>query len=69
MQVSVLLLTANWLIGLCGIAIIVSVIVIRVPEEERLLIEQFGDEYRTYMQRTGALLPALVHASEIEPAK
>jgi protein-S-isoprenylcysteine O-methyltransferase Ste14 len=59
MQVSVLLLTSNWFIGLCGIAIILSVIAIRVPEEERLLVDQFGDEYREYMKRTGRLLPRL----------
>ena len=52
MQISVLLLTSNWFIGLCGIGIIISVIAIRVPEEERLLVEQFGDEYREYMKRT-----------------
>jgi protein-S-isoprenylcysteine O-methyltransferase Ste14 len=57
MQVSVLLLTSNWLIGLSGIAIIVAVIAIRLPEEEKLLIEQFGDDYRSYMKQTGALLP------------
>ena len=58
MQISVLLLTSNWFIGFCGIAIIISVIAIRIPEEERRLIEQFGDEYREYMKDTGALLPA-----------
>jgi len=58
MQISVLLLTSNWFIGFCGIAIIISVIAIRIPEEERLLIEQFGDEYREYIKNTGALLPA-----------
>ena len=57
MQISVLLLTSNWFIGLCGIAIIISVILIRVPEEEKLLIEQFGNEYRNYKQNTGSLLP------------
>jgi protein-S-isoprenylcysteine O-methyltransferase Ste14 len=57
MQISVLLLTSNWLIGLSGIAIIVAVILIRIPEEEKLLIEQFGDEYRQYMKNTGTLLP------------
>jgi protein-S-isoprenylcysteine O-methyltransferase Ste14 len=59
MQISVLLLTSNWLIGLSGIAIIVAVIAIRIPEEEKMLIDQFGDEYRSYMKETGALLPRL----------
>jgi len=57
MQISVLLLTSNWFIGFCGLAIIVSVIAIRIPEEEKLLTEQFGDEYREYIKNTGALLP------------
>lgn len=59
MQVAVLLLTANWFIGFCGIAIIISVIAIRIPEEERMLIEQFGNEYSTYMHRTKRFLPKL----------
>lgn len=59
MQISVLLLTSNWLIGFSGIAIIVAVMAIRIPEEEKILIEQFGDEYRNYMQNTGSLLPKL----------
>ena len=59
MQVSVLLLTANWFIGLCGIAIILSVIAFRVPEEEKILLEQFGEEYGEYRKRTGSLLPRL----------
>lgn len=59
MQISVLLLTSNWLIGFSGLAIIVSVIAIRVPEEEKLLTEQFGDVYTNYMKHTGKLLPKL----------
>ena len=59
MQISVLLLTSNWLIGVCGLAIILSVMAIRVPEEEQLLTEQFGDEYRDYIRQTGKFLPRL----------
>lgn len=57
MQTAVLFLTSNWFIGFCGIAITISVIAIRVPEEEKLLIEQFGEEYQNYKKNTGALLP------------
>jgi protein-S-isoprenylcysteine O-methyltransferase Ste14 len=59
MQISLLFITANWLIGLCGIAIIVAVIVIRIPEEEKILAEQFGTEYLDYKKNAGTLLPKL----------
>jgi protein-S-isoprenylcysteine O-methyltransferase Ste14 len=29
----------------------------RVSDEEQMLIDQFGDEYRAYMRRTGRLVP------------
>lgn len=59
MQTAVLFLTSNWLIGFSGLAIIISVIAIRVPEEEKLLIEQFGEQYQNYMKHSGSLLPKL----------
>ena len=31
--------------------------VVRTRIEEEKLIERFGDEYRTYMDRTGRFLP------------
>ena len=35
----------------------VLLIVVRIPKEERMMLEQFGEEYRVYMKRTGRLLP------------
>lgn len=29
----------------------------RIPEEEQMMIEEFGDEYRSYMKYSGKLLP------------
>ena len=54
--ISVTLLTANWFIGLCGLVVFVSQ-VIRLPKEEQKLVEKFGDQYRTYVARTGRFLP------------
>ncbi len=52
------LLSANWVIGLAGLA--TSVLsAARVDKEEALMIEEFGDQYRAYMQRTGRFLPPM----------
>lgn len=34
-----------------------ALIFARIPKEEKMLLEQFGDEYRAYMKQTGRLLP------------
>jgi len=58
--VSLSVLAANWCIG--GASLVALLLLRRrVPNEEAKLIEQFGDEYRTYMQRTGRFVPRLRH--------
>jgi protein-S-isoprenylcysteine O-methyltransferase Ste14 len=52
------LISASWLIGFL-VAAAILVLYARIGKEEAMMIEQFGDEYRTYMQRTGRLLPRL----------
>ena len=32
-------------------------VLLRIQEEEKMMLEQFGDEYREYMKRTRRLLP------------
>lgn len=50
------LLTANWIfVAVCALA--TAALVWRVPKEEQMMMEAFGDEYRAYMQRTGRFLP------------
>jgi protein-S-isoprenylcysteine O-methyltransferase Ste14 len=53
------LLLPNLLAGVLFLAVQVPLYAIRVPREERLLIERFGEPYREYMTRTGRFLPHL----------
>ena len=48
--------TANW-IPIFFAALAAVFLVARVPREEQMMLEQFGDEYREYMRRTGRFLP------------
>jgi len=50
------LLTANWIFVAIAILSIVG-LMWRVPKEEQMMIEAFGEEYKAYMQRTGRFLP------------
>lgn len=48
-------LLQNYAAGFGGAAAVVLIWLIRVPREEQLLIERFGDQYRNYMSQTGRL--------------
>ncbi len=54
---TLLLFTDNWLLGGSLVVLIVFVGLFRVPHEEKVLIEHFGDEYRQYMARTARFIP------------
>ena len=55
-ELAAFLVSANWVIGLGGLGISI-LSAARVGEEEALMVEEFGDEYRAYMERTGRFLP------------
>lgn len=57
--IGLLLLTANWFVGGPMLGASALFIFPRLGKEEALMIEQFGDQYRQYMQRTGRFLPHL----------
>jgi len=56
---STLLITSNWLIGLCWLGMTTLEVGSRIRFEESLMIEFFGDQYRDYMKKTGRLLPKI----------
>ena len=50
------LLSANWVVGVAalGTGLLCAA---RVGDEEALMVEEFGDQYRAYMEGTGRFLP------------
>jgi protein-S-isoprenylcysteine O-methyltransferase Ste14 len=56
--VSLSLVTANWLLAVLGLSVF-AMMVVRTRTEEKKLIERFGNEYRSYMGRTGRFFPRL----------
>jgi protein-S-isoprenylcysteine O-methyltransferase Ste14 len=49
----------NWLVGWLSLPLIILVFMLRIPNEERMMMEQFGEEYRRYMEKTGGLFPKI----------
>jgi len=53
------LLLQNWIAGLAFLVASVPLYLRRIPAEEQMMLEHFGEEYREYMKRTGRLIPRL----------
>ena len=59
MALSQIGLLENWLSGSAGIVTLTVFYVLRLPEEEAMLLKHFGEPYRIYMQTTPRLVPRL----------
>ena len=53
------LLLQNWIAGFANLLVFIPFYFLRVQAEERLMLEQFGDQYRSYMQKVGAVFPKI----------
>ncbi|MBZ6079206.1 protein-S-isoprenylcysteine O-methyltransferase [Microvirga puerhi] len=51
------LLLPNWVAGFSGMIGFGTLYFFRVGQEERLMLDTFGDQYRAYMARTARLVP------------
>lgn len=58
--VSIGLMAANWFILSLSLVALLAARTVVVPKEEEALVARFGDEYRDYARRTGAMLPRLI---------
>jgi protein-S-isoprenylcysteine O-methyltransferase Ste14 len=54
--ISLALVTANWIFVVFAILVITGLFA-RIPKEEKMMIDKFGEEYRAYMRRTGRFFP------------
>ncbi len=53
------LLLHNWIAGLSGLVFFAAFYFVRVRREERMLLRHFGEQYRSYMRRSGRVIPRL----------
>lgn len=53
------LLLSNWVVGLAGLIGFAILFFLRVDKEERMMLESFGPQYRTYLERTKRIIPYL----------
>jgi protein-S-isoprenylcysteine O-methyltransferase Ste14 len=61
--VGLFLVSALWLFLLLVVASVLLFCRV-IDKEEAMMVEQFGEEYRRYMERTGRFLPCFVHRSD-----
>jgi protein-S-isoprenylcysteine O-methyltransferase Ste14 len=53
------MLLQNWLAGWSVVPVFATMYFLRIPREERLMCESFGEAYHAYMRRTGQLWPSI----------
>ena len=53
------LLLSNWLAGWGFLVLSVPLYIVRIPKEEQMMIEHFGEQYCQYICRTGRLIPRM----------
>lgn len=58
------LISSNWVVGLFGIVTWSILYFIRVPKEEEMMEEEFGEEYRRYKKETGRIFPRLFKSNK-----
>jgi len=55
--IGISLLMANWFVFLSQVGVLTVLLIYRLPREEALILEVFGDEYQEYSERVGRFCP------------
>jgi protein-S-isoprenylcysteine O-methyltransferase Ste14 len=67
MALAPIVLLPNWIAGWSTLATYLPIYLTRVPREEQMMLEHFGQAYREYMKRTGGIIPRLWSAPSGAP--
>ena len=59
------LLTANWIFVAFSVLSIAGLLY-RIPKEEQMMLDAFGNEYKIYVQHTGRFFPKLLKGNKNE---
>ena len=51
------LISSNWIVGIAAVLTWSILYYIRLPEEEKMMEDEFGDEYKKYIKRTKKIIP------------
>lgn len=51
------LLTANWVVGLIALGLVMDMVLVRARREDAFLAAQFGTRFSEYARRTPAFVP------------
>lgn len=54
------LLLYNWIAGWSHLVSFIPLYILRVPREEQMMLDEFGEEYQSYMNKTGRVIPRLL---------
>ena len=54
------MLLPNWLAGFSSLVAVALLCFVRVPHEEAMMCEHFGQDYQDYMKRTGSVVPKVM---------
>ncbi|MCD4847393.1 MAG: isoprenylcysteine carboxylmethyltransferase family protein [Candidatus Aegiribacteria sp.] len=53
------LVLSNWIVGIVGVLAWTILYIIRIPEEEKMMIEEFGQQYEDYITRSKRIIPGV----------